>query len=554
MTLATCIKCQNDVCTCGEAYKHLTFEQLLSLSQKLDQMAEEKAPAAGYERTGPDLSRSSINLYMRHMRGQEEINSEMYFGAPHPSGRNEAAALECEQALRYDMFVLGITGIWASFKGPITSVHEHELEDGHRYKVLEIETQHGLRRYAVGAVDRKAWPELDGKKHINSRVLDLRFEVTDEQRVGLASHLHSLGHRNVHRKLALVLGYLKEGGLSSGLNLGQPGIGFGHEGFSRNSRLAMLLDPSKVWGTRTGRIMPDRSQGDRDPTSCEVPAGGDSVVDLPCAELDLDLDKPEHDGSPVNDPVGQEPLTFTGERLVSTIHRGMMAGHIQEISLHGTGRVRETTGLERRSLGDLGRLTMRPDHPEFTASDFMKYRRLSPGAKFQFLEGAGPDYTGEWVVTGFALYDEDKGPKLQVASIVGTRDGVSVSFYTSFSSEQVDETMVPFVSMEHIKILPDSWDAVEEPSFSDFKALKVGKTMGIYHLPDGLKFDIMEVEYRQRNYGLADPSRYIIIVKVRTPEEPVTFTFYSGNLGAENPLFIPGVRKYVALASIVFHD
>jgi hypothetical protein len=254
-----------------------------------------------------------------------------------------------------------------------------------------------------------------------------------------------------------------------------------------------------------------------------------------------------------------KPLERNADGTESTMYplfdfgarQAMMVDHVSRISLQGASNRREITGMERRH--DI------LDRSEWSFSDVMKYPRLSLGAKFQFLEGAGADYTGEWVVTGFALYDEAMGPKLQVASVVGARtDGTTVSFYTSFSLDQVDETMVPFVSMEHIKILVDSWDVVEEPSFSDYKALKVGKSLGIAHLAADVKLEIASVEYRQKNYGLAQPDVYMVLVKVKVPIEladaDAEFTFYSGNFGPMNVFFVPGADEYIPLDQIIFPE
>jgi hypothetical protein len=477
MSKEICPMCAEEVCICGEAYKGLGASQLEILIPILVQQ---------YENT-PEYHESMarhVNIYGSARRNLQRnyqpfplehrgIDSRDYFG----SHQSQAAKDESEVGLRYEMVIVGMVAYHAGTGGPITAVSEQEMGSGLRYKIIDVDTQFGHRRYAVGGVEGKVtWPSVGDTPYMSIDIMDLNLQLPDGMRQTLAAHLNGNGHRFVHRKLAVFFGPDKCG-LSEGLDLGHPPYGFGNEGRTSSARQEMFT---------AGQVM-----------SAHVMGAGVDRLD---------------------------------------------------------GRV---------SLTNIGRVFRRPGPTTglFTASDMMKYRRLSPGAKFQFLEGAGADFVGEWVVTGFQLFDEDQGPKLQVASIVATRGDQSVTFYTSFSVDQVDEKMVPFVSMEHIEILPDSWDIVEDPCLSEFKALGVGKTMGIAHLPPDVKLEIVEVEWRQQNYGLVNPERYIAIVKLSIPAElrqpgddQEFFTFWTGNISPMNVMFVPGVTEHMPLSSIISHE
>lgn len=479
MSKEICPMCAEEICICGEAYKTLGASQLEILIpilvRQYENTPEYKESMAHHVNIyGSDRRNLQQNNYQPFPRfRQPGIDSRDYFGEL--VERSAAARDESEVGLRYEMFIVGMVAYHAGTGGPITAVSEQELGSGLRYKIIDVETQFGPRRYAVGGVEGQVtWPSVGDTPYRSVDILDLNLQLPDGMRQTLAGHLNGKGHRFVHRKLEVFFGPDKCG-LSEGLDLGHPPYGFGQEGRTSSARQEMF---------NSGQVMSARVMG----------AGSD--------------------------------------RLDSRV-----------------------------SLTNMGRVFRRPQSYDFTASDFMKYRRLSPCAKFQFLEGAGADFVGEWVVTGFQLFDEDQGPKLQVASIVAMRGDQSITFYTSYSVDQVDEKMVPFVSMEHIEILPDSWDIVEEPSFSEFKALKVGKSMGIAHLPPDVKLDIVEVEYRQKNYGLANAEQYIAIVKLSIPEalrqpgdDNEFFTFWTGNIGPMNVLFVPGATEHIPLSSIVFPE
>lgn len=490
MSKEICKFCAEEICMCGEAYKSLGASALEVLIPILVRQ---------YENT-PEFKDSMarhVNIYGAGARDQSHgnykpmsrfhqpgIDSRAYFSEPTPYYQSDAAKDESEQGLRYEMIIPGMVAHHGSFGGTITHVNEQELGSGLRYKIFEVDTQPGMHRYAVGAVDGVVeWSRIGDMEHENIDVMNMKFELPEAMRPALAGHLNSMGHRSVHRKLALMFGPSSDG-LSAGLDLGHPPVGFGQE--------KRAFDYSQVSSRRLAEM------GERNP------AGADDRFS-----------------------------DFTGD------------------TLNGP------------SLTHLGRVFRRPGVATgiFTASDMMKYRRLSPGAKFQFLETAGPDFTGEWVVTGFQLFDEDKGPKLQVASIVAMHGEQSVSFYTSYCVDQVDAEMVPFVSMEHIEILNDSWDIVEEPSFSEYKALKVGTFIGFTHLPEALKLEVVEVEYRQKNYGLNSPEQYMVIVKLSIPAEQREagdgqefFSFYTGNVTPMNVFYVPGTAEYIPLSGIVFPE
>lgn len=466
MSKEICKFCAEEVCICGEAYKGLGASQLEVLIpilvKQYENTPEYHESMARHVNVYGSARRNLQHNYQPFPFRDRVIDSDTYFG----NTQSQAAKDESEVGLRYEMLIVGMVAHYGGNGGPITAVSEQELGSGLCYKIIDVETQFGTRRYAVGGVAGKVtWPSVGEIPYESVEIMNLNLQLPDGMRQTLAVHLNSRGHRFVHRKLAVFFGPDKSG-LSEGLDLGHPPYGFGRE--------KRAFDYSQV---TSGRL------------------GGD-------------------DG---------------------------LAG--------------------RASLTNLGRVLRRPVSDNFTASDFMKYRRLSPGSKFLFLEEAGADFVGEWVVTGFQLFDEDQGPKLQVASIVAMRGDQSITFYTSFSANQVDEKMVPFVSMEHIKLLDDSWDIVEEPSFSAFKTLKVGKSMGIAHLPADVKLDIVEVEYRQKNYGLANPEVYILIVKLSIPEalrqpgdDNESFTFWTGNIGPMNLMFVPGAKEHMPMSSIVFPE
>lgn len=149
---------------------------------------------------------------------------------------------------------------------------------------------------------------------------------------------------------------------------------------------------------------------------------------------------------------------------------------------------------------------------------FRSFQSLHHGVKFKFLEAAGENFKGEWVVTGMTIYDEENGPKHQVVSVKAQRGEETISFYTSYSNELVDETMVPFVSMSHIEMMNASWDIVPEPANHNYGQLKVGKTLGLSEEAGGLgRFTITKVEYVQKNYGLTAPEQVAAVVTVTMP-------------------------------------
>jgi hypothetical protein len=85
--------------------------------------------------------------------------------------------------------------------------------------------------------------------------------------------------------------------------------------------------------------------------------------------------------------------------------------------------------------------------------------------------------------------------------------------------------------------------------------------MGIAHLPPDVKLEIVEVEWRQQNYGLVNPERYIAIVKLSIPAElrqpgddQEFFTFWTGNISPMNVMFVPGVTEHMPLSSIISHE
>lgn len=195
-------------------------------------------------------------------------------------------------------------------------------------------------------------------------------------------------------------------------------------------------------------------------------------------------------------------------------------------------------------------------------SEYVKYRPLRSGTKFKFLEAAGPDFVGEWVVTGFQLFDEDKGPKLQVASIVATRGEDSIAFYTSYSVDQVDEALVPFVSMEHIEILPTSWDDIEEPAEHPFKQLQVGKKVGFRQCAHTVeKFTITKLVFRAQNYGLLKPDELVVLVTIDVPEGSESggvfvgqYTFYTSNSNNRAVGKVEGADDFVYPSDLLFED
>lgn len=195
-------------------------------------------------------------------------------------------------------------------------------------------------------------------------------------------------------------------------------------------------------------------------------------------------------------------------------------------------------------------------------SEYVKYRPLRSGTKFKFLEAAGPGFVGEWVVTGFQLFDEDKGPKLQVASIVAMCGEDSIAFYTSYSVDQVDEALVPFVSMEHIEILPISWDDIQEPTEHPFKQLQVGKKIGFRQCSHTVeKFTITKLVFRAQNYGLHKPDELVVLVTIDVPEGSESggvfvgqYTFYTSNSNNRAVGKVEGADDFVYPSDLLFED
>lgn len=510
MSKEICPMCAEEICICGEAYKTLGASQLEVLIPILVRQYENLPEYNDSMARHVNFYGSVTNLIMAppapRFREHPGINSDLYFGRPQQSGY---ASRHNDSKFRYDMLIPGLLVRWGEHHGKLLTVTERKSEADVMYKMLSVEDpEKGVAWFATSSRDNYNWPDLDGRRHTNVRILDMFIEVPDEMREEVANHLVSIGHEYVHRKLALMFG-TRHSSLSEGLELGKPPYGFGHEGRTSTARQEMFRGSvelgGRVMGASSRRLIED---GERNPDN----------ADDRFEQIDL-------------------RKSFADNRM----------------SLTGHGRV----------------LRQAHERMEHVRDSILKYRRLSPGAKFKFLDTISNDFTtqfqpdgftGEWVVTAFQLYDEDKGPKMQVACISAVRaDQVSTSFYTSYSPDQIDENMVPFVSMEHIEILDDSWDIVEEPSFSEFKALKVGKTMGVKHLADeSVKFDIREVEYRQRNYGISSPESYIVIVKFafQNPEkgeEDITFTIYTGNVTPMTLLFVPDAT-YVPASDIIFHD
>lgn len=170
----------------------------------------------------------------------------------------------------------------------------------------------------------------------------------------------------------------------------------------------------------------------------------------------------------------------------------------------------EQTAIRRHSLADVSKLVgIRPIGAD---SDYsLLYPGLVLGRKFKFKS----EIEGEWVVTKITYFDEERGPKLQVASVVAQSGDVTMAFYTSHSDDLVDETMVPFYSMSMIENLPDRWNVVAEPAEHSYGKLQVGAIVGVTEEAGGLgQFKISQCEFYQKNFGLVDSDTTVAFITV----------------------------------------
>lgn len=173
----------------------------------------------------------------------------------------------------------------------------------------------------------------------------------------------------------------------------------------------------------------------------------------------------------------------------------------------------QTTSVSKGySLADVSKLL--GDQPpvfNYSLRDAHLYPLLQLGDRFKF----DVDVKGEWVVTKIVFFDEDRGPRLQVASVTAQCGEEVMAFYTSYSDNLVDETMVPFYSMHIIGKLPGVWEPVPEPAEHSYAALQVGSTLGpVEYQGHQVVFTVTSAVFLQKNGGLGTPSQTATLVTV----------------------------------------
>lgn len=189
--------------------------------------------------------------------------------------------------------------------------------------------------------------------------------------------------------------------------------------------------------------------------------------------------------------------------------------------------------VSNHSLADVAKLVgIRPiyEEPQHELREAYLYPGLAKGSRFKFKEVI----EGEWVVTDITYFDEDRGPSLQVASVVASNGTETMAFYTSHSNDLVDETMVPFYSMSIIENLPDRWDVVAEPAEHAYKKVQVGVIVGVAEDKGATGvFKVIGQTFYQKNFGLLDAGHTAVLATV---EGPSSFTDLESN--TEFKLFV----------------
>ncbi len=177
-------------------------------------------------------------------------------------------------------------------------------------------------------------------------------------------------------------------------------------------------------------------------------------------------------------------------------------------------------------------------------TDTVAFRPLVFGGKFSFSEVNDETPPGVWTVSAITGYDTHNGPELTVFSVEAKRRDRTIKFFTSFSTELVDDTMVPFTPMSNIKHLPSTWDRVRDSEVALKAPYKVGGKLKINGGSSNEHGLITHLHYFQLNQGIPSPDEVICLAQFTvTRDVPQTESGFSCALHMTCFLIPDGIQE-----------